>query len=114
MPRRFSSRRRACFQASSRRVLNARVDPRTAAAYNRRVNQCRDLCVVGAVSGRSLRAEGATDLFAVGATNQFVKHQGGWLGYSFVRYDRPTPATRVFLANKYSRRLRSLLSAYTQ
>ena len=75
---------------------------------------CRSLGVVGAISGRSLRAGGATDLFAVGATNQFVKHQGGWLGYSFVRYDRPTPATRVFLATKYSRRLRSLLSAYTQ
>ena len=75
---------------------------------------CARVTILGTITGCSLRAGGATDLFRVGASNQFVKHQGGWRSYAFVRYDRPTPSARVFLATKYARRLRSLLSAHTQ
>ena len=74
---------------------------------------CLRAGLVGNYTARSLRAGGTTDLFSVGATVQFVKHQGGWKSYTFTKYDRPTPATRVFLASKYAKRLRSLLSAHT-
>ena len=67
--------------------------------------------VRGRIAGRSLRAGGATDYFAVDAGVQFVKHQGGWKSDAYLRYDRPTPAQRVFLATKYAKRLRSLLHA---
>ena len=72
---------------------------------------CRRAGVRGPISGRSLRAGGATDLFAVGATRQYVKHQGGWgAGFVFSRYDRPTPEARVFLASRFAARLRSFVA----
>jgi hypothetical protein len=71
----------------------------------------RSIGIRGRIGGRSLRAGGTTDYFNVEASRQFVKHQGGWLSDAFLRYDRPTPEGRHRLAEKYARRLRSILSA---
>lgn len=68
----------------------------------------RKIGITGRIGGRSLRAGGATDYFAVGATRQFVQHQGDWKSDAFLRYDRPEPRSRQYLANVYARRLRSL------
>lgn len=46
------------------------------------------------IEGRSLRAGGATDWFAAGATAGWVSAQGGWLSNVYMTYNRPTPASR--------------------
>ena len=65
--------------------------------------------ITGRIGGRSLRAGGTTDWFAVEATRQWVKHQGGWLSAAFEKYDRPTAAGRRRLTDQYTSRLGSLL-----
>ena len=72
-------------------------------------NLCRLAGVSGIITGRGLRAGGATDYFSVGATAAWVRRRGGWLSDAYLRYDRPTPRQRVFLADRYSQSLKSLL-----
>ena len=58
------------------------------------------------LSGRCLRAGGATDLFAVNAGVLFVKSQGGWKSDAYQIYNRPTDAQRAALARVYAERRR--------
>ena len=60
------------------------------------------------LSGRCLRAGGATDLFAVNAGVLFVKSQGGWKSDAYQIYNRPTDAQRAALARVYAERRRIL------
>ena len=58
------------------------------------------------LSGRCLRAGGATDLFAVNASVLFVKSQGGWKSDAYQIYNRPTAKQRAVLARVYASRRR--------
>ena len=67
---------------------------------------CCEIGITGKITGRSLRSGGCTDLFAIGASREYVRHQGGWgKGYTFDIYDRPSPEQRSYLASKYGTRI---------
>ena len=46
--------------------------------------------IVGVIGESSSRAGGATDAFAAGASDEWVRRQGGWRSDAFKRYNRPT------------------------
>ena len=62
------------------------------------------------VGRSSLRAGGATDWFAAGASREWVMQQGGWLSDAVDIYNRPTPASRY----EQTPRLALGTSAFTQ
>ena len=69
-------------------------------------DSCCEIGITGKITGRSLRSGGCTDLFAIGASREYVRHQGGWgKGYTFDIYDRPSPEQRSYLASKYGTRI---------
>jgi hypothetical protein len=67
---------------------------------------CARIDVPGAITitGRALRAGGATDWFAADATEQWVKAQGGWAERSTAHliYNRPTEEQRAIMARHYN------------
>ena len=67
---------------------------------------CARIGVPGAltITGRALRAGGATDWFAADATEKWVKAQGGWSERSTAHliYNRPTEEQRAVMARHYN------------
>ena len=55
---------------------------------------------LGVIGETSLRAGGATDAFAAGASDQYVRTQGGWRSDAYRRYDRPTAQQRRWLGRR--------------
>lgn len=50
------------------------------------------------IEGRSLRAGGATDWLAAGASGEWLAAQGGWLSSVYMIYNRPTDVSRYVQA----------------
>ena len=87
-----------------------RAGPRTRAAepWSAAFKRLKSLAAeagVNVATGRCLRAGGATDLFANGAPEWFVKQQGGWRSNAVERYNRPTTGQRAKVATVYSAKI---------
>lgn len=90
-------------------VSRAGIPSGTAEPWPDALRRLRRLCRSAGHRGRfgasSLRAGGATDYFAIGASRDWVKAQGGWLSDAYQRYDRPTPRQRAYLGRRYAGRV---------
>ena len=87
-----------------------RSGPRTRAAepWSAAFKRLKSLAAeagVNVATGRCLRAGGATDLFANGAPEWFVKQQGGWRSNAVERYNRPTTGQRAKVATVYTAKI---------
>lgn len=76
---------------------------------------CKQLRVPNAlvITGRALRAGGATDWFAADAHSLWVKAQGGWASDAYLVYNRPSPRQRAVMGRVYTKVVFSRQAAHS-
>ena len=72
------------------------------AALRRLRGSCTNCGIPGPITGRSLRAGGATDYFAFSTPADWIKQQGGWLSDAYQLYNRPTSQQRARIASIFA------------